>query len=336
MDTRLKFATAAALCSLSLPAQVQALGGPGERAATTIVWLGGDKPEGGMCIQYGQPPWKADYDDKADKAKGQRFRLGKDWWTTFDTSKDVDFGGIRVRAGSYFLGLECNQEGKFKLDLMRAATVLAAGQLPIPPDAAPVDLAVPLNFEKGALKETVQKLTIALTADKDDPMKVTLEITWGKHRLSVTGKASVPPPRQGRAGGGGKGGKGGEKGGDGKGGEGKGGGETKGGEGKGGQSPDNLNSREPRLSVGVRTLIPGIEMPLVLDLGWPILYEESDGGHQLYWSFGRSSSDGEFVWGSGFSTGAGLQGTFRFTKRDFESFNQPGTSDISQFVIGFT
>jgi outer membrane protein assembly factor BamA len=47
--------------------------------------------------------------------------------------------------------------------------------------------------------------------------------------------------------------------------------------------------RQPRLSfgVGVRIFIPGIEIPLVLDLGWPVLYEESDSRHQLYWSFGR-------------------------------------------------
>lgn len=56
-----------------------------------------------------------------------------------------------------------------------------------------------------------------------------------------------------------------------------------------GLSASDATFHEPRLSagIGLRIVIPGIEIPLVLDVGWPLLYEESDNRRQLYWSFGR-------------------------------------------------
>ena len=44
--------------------------------------------------------------------------------------------------------------------------------------------------------------------------------------------------------------------------------------------------RQPRLSVGlgVRIQIPYLELPISLDLGWPVFYEESDDRRQLYFS----------------------------------------------------
>ncbi len=46
---------------------------------------------------------------------------------------------------------------------------------------------------------------------------------------------------------------------------------------------------EPRLSVGVglRIEIPVLEIPIALDLGWPILFEESDSRRQFFFSIAR-------------------------------------------------
>ncbi len=47
--------------------------------------------------------------------------------------------------------------------------------------------------------------------------------------------------------------------------------------------------KEPRLSVGfgVRINVPVLGVPITLDLGWPILYEETDDRQVLYFSLSR-------------------------------------------------
>lgn len=46
---------------------------------------------------------------------------------------------------------------------------------------------------------------------------------------------------------------------------------------------------QPRLSVGfgIRIEVPVLEIPIALDLGWPLLYEETDDRGQLYFSISR-------------------------------------------------
>jgi len=53
-----------------------------------------------------------------------------------------------------------------------------------------------------------------------------------------------------------------------------------------GLSADDPSFREPRLSVGfgVRIQVPFLELPIALDLGWPLIYEETDDRRQLYFS----------------------------------------------------
>jgi len=50
----------------------------------------------------------------------------------------------------------------------------------------------PAAASVGVLKQTVERMTIALEPGKDDQTKITLAITWGKHRLSATCKAGLP------------------------------------------------------------------------------------------------------------------------------------------------
>jgi outer membrane protein insertion porin family len=47
--------------------------------------------------------------------------------------------------------------------------------------------------------------------------------------------------------------------------------------------------REPRLSYGfgLRIEVPVLEIPIALDLAWPILYEETDDRQQFYFSIAR-------------------------------------------------
>ncbi len=52
---------------------------------------------------------------------------------------------------------------------------------------------------------------------------------------------------------------------------------------------DDPTFREPRLSVGfgVRIDLPVLGIPIALDLGWPLLYEETDGRQVVFFSLRR-------------------------------------------------
>lgn len=52
---------------------------------------------------------------------------------------------------------------------------------------------------------------------------------------------------------------------------------------------DDPTFREPRVSVGfgLRIFVPGFNVPIALDLGWPLVYEETDDRRQFYFSVFR-------------------------------------------------
>jgi outer membrane protein insertion porin family len=56
-----------------------------------------------------------------------------------------------------------------------------------------------------------------------------------------------------------------------------------------GLSFDDPTFREPRVSVGFgfRILVPVVGIPIALDLGWPLVYEETDSRQVLYFSLSR-------------------------------------------------
>ena len=176
----------AALC-LALPAtaqKVQVFGGNGQRAASTVV-LFGDNLMAGMSIAHGQPAWKAEYDSMIDTLKGKLNRLGKDWWTTFNTSIDCEIGGTKVPAGSYVLGLACDKDGKFTLAVMDAGKAMKAGLVPFGPQKWTPDFSIPLELKKDANEKVVELMKIELAVDKENPSTGTLTLSWGKHVLSA-------------------------------------------------------------------------------------------------------------------------------------------------------
>ena len=189
---RLPFLTAAlAALSFALPAvaqKVQVFGGTGPRAASTLI-LFGDNLAGGMSVTHGDPAWKPEYDGMLDKVKGKLNRLGKDWWTTFTTTVDLEIGGTMVPAGAYLVGLDCSAEGKFGLAFLEATKGMKQGALPfaLPPQNEmnwKPDFIAPLQLNKDASETVVEKMKIELTSDKEDRSKGTFTIAWGKHTLT--------------------------------------------------------------------------------------------------------------------------------------------------------
>ncbi|MFM1872142.1 MAG: hypothetical protein RL398_1564, partial [Planctomycetota bacterium] len=177
---------AAAVC-LALPAtaqKVQVFGGKGERAATTAILFGQDLMAG-MSIVYGQPLWKNEYDQMLDKLKGKTNRLGKDWWTTFTTSIAIELGGTKIDAGSYVLGIHCDNDGKFFLVGMDAGTAMKKNVMPFGPQNWTPDWKAPLELHKAALETAVEKLDMELKVDAEDASKGGFSMSWGKHKLTA-------------------------------------------------------------------------------------------------------------------------------------------------------
>jgi Protein of unknown function (DUF2911) len=169
------------------PKPIQVFGGqPDERASTRILYET-DRAIGEFAIDYGRPAWKKEYEDPAtfDKmTRGKVWRLGKDFWTTLDTSLPLRIAGREVSIGYYYLGLHRSEDGatwslvfldpleirSFKLDAFEI-------------HKAPMWFKVPVKLEKGV--EMVDKLTLLLSYQKPNITSVTLRIAWGKLHLSA-------------------------------------------------------------------------------------------------------------------------------------------------------
>jgi|SRR5687767_2110084 len=193
MYLKSSFLAAVALAALALPAQaqVQAFGGSAPRMAATRVYFDPQAHafKGMVCVQYGQPEWKADYDSQMEGLKGKSVRLGKDYWTTLNTTMPLEIGGAKLTPGPYYLGLQCDAEGNFHLAIMKAEAADKAGMAPFMEDAWKIDHTAALK--KTASDKPADKLTIDLDPDAKDPSLLTLKITWGKHVLTVPVKATL-------------------------------------------------------------------------------------------------------------------------------------------------
>ena len=184
-------AALAALCfALPTTAQkVQIYGGNGERAQTSQL-LFGENVMAGMQIVYSQPLWKDSHNAMMESLKGKLLRLGKDWWTTFNTTVDLEISGVKVPAGSYVLGLDCSKEGKFSLAFLDSTKAMKQGAMPFPVDEKGTmnwkpEFLVPVELHKDSAKESVAKMTMTLTANADDLSKGSFELAWGKHTLTA-------------------------------------------------------------------------------------------------------------------------------------------------------
>ena len=184
-------AAALAACAFLAPAaaQTQALNPGNDRTCCTIIFAdmsNGFSAKGALNLNYTAPEWKDSYTAMIDSGKftGNQ-RLGKNWWTSFDTMVPLTIGGTKVAPGAYFLGLNVSEKGEFKLLVIDAKTAITTGWVPFMPKPWKADVTAPLTLAKDSLKETQTKMVIAFTADEKDTTKGKFTIQWGKHELSA-------------------------------------------------------------------------------------------------------------------------------------------------------
>jgi hypothetical protein len=155
------------------------------RGMARVVYFGGSGLAAEYAIEYGKPAWKPDF----EKLMKGRVRLGCDYWATLDTWNPLTVGDKEVKAGEYFLGLECAKEGQWSLvlldpDPLRKQKIdgystpqTKGGQL------------IPMKYEE--TKDSADRLAIRFVGDDKDAKLQTLEIRFGRHRLTAPVKPKV-------------------------------------------------------------------------------------------------------------------------------------------------
>jgi len=159
----------------------------GERGTSRVLYWNQDKDMAvaAVTVDFGRPVWKKEYEDSGRfdlMTKGKVWRLGNDYWTILDSNLPIKIAGLDIPIGLWYLGLDRSADGKTWslafIDPVKARKVRADG---FAMETVPVEFKVPMTVEQpGALTE---KLTLALSAAKDDIRKVTLRVSWGRLQL---------------------------------------------------------------------------------------------------------------------------------------------------------
>jgi len=160
------------------------------RAMARVVFFGSAGVAGEYAIEYGKPAWKSEYDKEFAKlTHGKRLRLGKDWWTTLNTYCPLTFDKVEVKAGEYFLALECSDKGEWSLIALDPEPLRKSKVDAFSTSSTKGGTKIPLAYE--TTKDEAQELSIQFLPDEKKPREQTLEIRFGKHRLTAAVQAKV-------------------------------------------------------------------------------------------------------------------------------------------------
>jgi hypothetical protein len=157
------------------------------RAMSRVVFFGEGGLAGEYSVQYGKPAWKPEYDQNFEKmTRGQRMRLGKDWWTTLETFGPLTCGEkTELAEGSWFLALECSEKGDWSLVALDPAPIRKAHTDAFATAKTTGGTLIPMKYEAVAVADAEPDLRIQFVADAAKPREQTLEIRFGKHRLTT-------------------------------------------------------------------------------------------------------------------------------------------------------
>jgi len=159
----------------------------GERGTSRILYWNEEtnKPVASVAIDFGRPVWNKALDDPARfdaMTKGKVWRLGNDYWTILDTNLPLRIGERNISVGLWYLGLHRSDDGStWSLAFIDPVKARRSRNDGFVMEAVPVEFRVPMKTEQTA--QMMEKLTLALSAQKDDMRNVTLRISWGKLQL---------------------------------------------------------------------------------------------------------------------------------------------------------
>lgn len=166
------------------PKKRRAFVNPGERKSTRVAFFGGSGVQQ-AALSYGAPAWKDEYAAVVDAGKvdGKRWRLGVDFWTTFDTDVEMTVGGKTLAPGLYYLTLERTAKGEYVLAFNDAVEIrkLRIDAFMCEKTKGGVEVAM-----KSSKAETnAESLKIEFEVNQADQVAGDLTIAYGPYRLSV-------------------------------------------------------------------------------------------------------------------------------------------------------
>lgn len=170
---------------------VQAYTPTTERRSARVAFFSQKGSPGQLCIDYGPVAWKAEYDKAIDSPKlvGKKWRLGCDFWTTLDSSLDLQIGGVLVPAGYYYLTATSLGGGKFVLGVHDAAAVKQQHLDAYVADQIEGGIEVPLSH--AAADDVADQLRIAIELVDGKHTEGALKIHFGGHELTAPVKIKL-------------------------------------------------------------------------------------------------------------------------------------------------
>jgi len=169
---------------------------PDDRGSARLLYWNetADEAAGQIAVNYGRPVWRKDYEDSSNfdaMTKGKVWRMGSNFWSNLYTDLPITISGKSIKPGLYFLGLRRSADGSsWSLVFIDPAKARKAHLDAFQIQRATVEFTAPMNTEVAG-SNTVEKLTIVLTALKNDPKNLTLKVSWGHLALSAPVKVTV-------------------------------------------------------------------------------------------------------------------------------------------------
>jgi Protein of unknown function (DUF2911) len=161
----------------------------GERGTSRVLYWNQDKDiaAGAITVDFGRPVWRKEYEESGRfdaMTKGKVWRLGNNYWTILDSNLPIKVGGRDIPIGLWYLGLDRSADGKtWSLAFIDPVKARRGRHDGFTMEPVPVEFKVPMTTAQPA--RVTEKLTMTLSAAKEDMKKVTLRIAWGRVELTA-------------------------------------------------------------------------------------------------------------------------------------------------------
>jgi Protein of unknown function (DUF2911) len=162
----------------------------GERGTSRVLYWNQDKDiaAGAITVDFGRPVWRKEYEESGRfdaMTKGKVWRLGNNYWTVLDSNLPIKVAGRDIPIGLWYLGLDRSADGKtWSLAFIDPVKARRGRHDGFTMETVPVEFKVPMTSAARPAGVT-DKLTMTLTAAKEDMKKVTLRIAWGRVELTA-------------------------------------------------------------------------------------------------------------------------------------------------------
>ena len=161
----------------------------GERGTSRVLYWNQDKDiaAGAITVDFGRPVWRKEYEESGRfdaMTKGKVWRLGNNYWTVLDSNLPIKVAGRDIPIGLWYLGLDRSADGKtWSLAFIDPVKARRGRHDGFTMETVPIEFKVPMTTAQPA--GLAEKLTMTLTAAKEDMKKVTLRIAWGRVELTA-------------------------------------------------------------------------------------------------------------------------------------------------------